>query len=128
MLGDILSRAPLASLHVLEVLKMDLDEILRSYEDNKFYRDVLKRINGKYVPEEMVRNKIDKFLPLFHYEDDKSMYQGKLFLPIKAICRAMQLATDAITAGHFGYIKTLEITKIDCRHKSRDVKNYIQGC
>ena len=46
-LGDTLSRAPHASVNVLELLKMDLDEIMSGYEDDKFYGAVLKRIKGE---------------------------------------------------------------------------------
>ena len=37
MLGDTLSRALHASVNVLEVLKMDLEEILSGDDDDKFY-------------------------------------------------------------------------------------------
>ncbi len=86
MLCDTLSRAPHASVNVLEVLKMDFDEMLSAYEDAKFYGAVLKRIKGEDVLDEMVRKKIDKYLPFFLYEDGKLCIkedygcQGKQFL------------------------------------------------
>ncbi len=63
VLGDTLSRAPHASVNVLEVLKMDLDEFFSCYEDDKYYGAVLLRIKGEDVRDEIVRRKIDKLLP-----------------------------------------------------------------
>ncbi len=41
----------------------------------------------------------------------------------------MQLSHDAKTSGHFRYQKTLSRLKSHLsKHKSRDVKNYVQGC
>ncbi len=81
------------------------------------------------MPDEVVRRKIDKLLTLFHYEDGKPMYQGKLCVPRKAISTVMQLAHDARTAGHFGCLKTLSrLRNYHWEHESRDVKNYVQGC
>ncbi len=71
-------------MNVLEVLKMYLDEVLNGYEDYKFCEAVLKRIKRENVPDEMVRKKIDKFLPLFHFEDSNFMYQRNY------VCQEMQ--------------------------------------
>ncbi len=41
----------------------------------------------------------------------------------------MQLAHDAKTSGHFGYLKTLSrLRNCHRKHKSSDVKNYVQEC
>ena len=86
---------------------MDLDEVLSCYEVDKFYGAVLMRIKAEDVLAKMVRRKIDKLLPLFHYEDGKLMYQGKLCRSRKAISTVMQLARDERTADHFGDLKIL---------------------
>ncbi len=102
MLGDTLSKARHASMNVLEVLKLDLDEFLSAYEEDKFYGAAIKRTKGKYVPDKMVIRKIDKLFIFFHNEDGKPMYQGKLCVPRKSISTVMQLARDARIADHFG--------------------------
>ncbi len=57
------------------------------------------------------------------------MYQGRLWVPRKAIFTVIQLAGDVRTAGHFGYLKTLSrLRNFHRKHNSRDVKNYTQGC
>ncbi len=40
VLGDTLSRAPHASVNDLEILKVDLEDVIGGYEDDKFYGDV----------------------------------------------------------------------------------------
>ena len=97
---------------------------MSGYEDDIFYGAELTRIKGEYVPYEILRRKIDKLLPFFHYEDGKLMYQEKLCVPRKAISTVMQLAHDARTAGHSGYFKTLSrLRNYHWKHKSKDFKN-----
>lgn len=129
VLGDTLSRAPHASMNALEVLNVDLEDVIDGYEDDKFYGSVLKLLKGEEISDEIMRRKILKIKPLFHLNERKLLYCGKLCVPRKAIPTILQLAHDAKTAGHFGYLKTLSRLKnYHWKHKSRDVKNYIQGC
>ncbi len=129
VLGDTLSRAPHASVNVLEVLNIDIDDIIGGYEDDKFYGAILKGLKGEEISDEMLKRKVEKLLPLFHLDGNKLLYQGKLCVPRKAIATIMQLAHDAKTAGHFGYFKTLSRLKnYHWKNKSRDVRNYVQGC
>lgn len=49
-------------------------------------------------------------------------------MPRKAIRNVVDLAHDAKVAGHFGYFKTLSrLRSLFWKHKTRDVKNYVQG-
>ncbi len=64
MLDDTLSRAPQASVSIIEVLKIDLDDVTSSYEDDKFYGAVLKCMKGVEISDEMMRRKIENLL---HY-------------------------------------------------------------
>ena len=129
VLGDTLSRAPHAIMNVLEVLKIDLNEITDGYESDKFYGAVLERMKGNEIPDEVMKRKIDKLLPLFHLDGRKLIYEGKLCVPRKSVSRILQLSHDAKTSGHFGYLKTLSRLKnFHWKHKTRDVKNYVQGC
>ncbi len=86
-------------------------------------------MNHEEISDKMLCRKVEKLLPLFHLDGNKLLYQGKLCVPRKAISTVMQLAHDAKTAGHFGYLKTLSRLKnYHWKHKARDVKKYVQGC
>ncbi len=45
--GDTLSRAPHASVNVVEPLKIDSEDLISCYAGDKFYRAVLKKVNGE---------------------------------------------------------------------------------
>ncbi len=80
------------------------------------------------MPGEIVRKKIDN---VYHYFITKmvNLCIKEKCVQRKAISTVMQLAHDARTAGHFGYFKTLSrLRNYHRKHKSRDVKNYVQGC
>ena len=129
VLGDALSRAPHASVNVMEVLKIDLEDITNGYEDDKFYGPIWRALNGEEIASGTLQKKVENLLPSFHCDGAKLLYEGKLCVPRKAISSVMQLAHDAKTAGHFGYLKTLSRLKnYHWKHKARDVKQYIQGC
>ncbi len=46
VIGDTLSRAPNASVNVDEVLKIDSEGLINCYAGDKFYREILKKVNG----------------------------------------------------------------------------------
>ncbi len=94
MLGNKLSRAH-ASVNILEVLKLDIDEIVNHYEEKKFYGPVLEPMKGEEVPDEIMKRKIVKLLTFFPLVDGKIMYEEKSCLPRKAVFEVMHLAHDA---------------------------------
>ncbi len=86
-------------------------------------------MNGDQLSDHVQRKKIDILLPLFHKDGSKLLYEGKLCVPRKSISTIMQLARDARTLGHFGFLKTLsQLKNYHWKHKSRDVKQYVEGC
>ena len=113
----------------MEVLKLDSEDLTNSYSEDKFDRAVLKKMNGDQMPDQVLSKKIDKFLPLFHNDGDKLLYDGKLCVPKNSTSTVMQLAYDAKTSGHFEYLKMLSRLKnYHRKHKSQDVKQYAKGC
>ncbi len=68
VLGDTLSRAPHASVNILGVLKIDLDDFTSGYENDKFYGTVFKCMKGEEISDGMMKRKIENLLHLFHLE------------------------------------------------------------
>ena len=86
-------------------------------------------MNGIELPNEVLQKKIDSLLPLFNLHGSKLLYEGKLCVPRNAISTVLELAHDAKSAGHFGYIKTLSrFGSYLWKNKAKDVKNYVKGC
>ncbi len=57
------------------------------------------------------------------------MYEGKLCAPRKVISTVLQLENEAKTSVHFRYLQTLSrLSNYHWKYKSRDFKNYVQGC
>ncbi len=80
-------------------------------------------MNGDQETDQVLSKRTDKLLLLFHKEEDKLLYERKLCVPRKSISTFMQLAYDAKTSAHFGYLKTISRLKnYHWKHKSRDVK------
>ena len=128
VLGDTLSRAPHASVNVCQVLEVN-SENLFNYEEDSFFGSVCKVLKGEKLSNEFQQRKIDRILPSFHFHENKLLYDGKICVPRKSISSILQLAHDSKTSGHFGYLKTLlRLKNFHWKHKSRDVKNYVQGC
>ncbi len=106
-----MSRAPHASVNVLKALKIDSEDLTNGYAGDEFYTAFLKTMNGDQIQDQFLSKKIGKLLPLFHKDGDKLLYEGKLCIPRKSISTGMQLAHDAKTSGHFGYLKTISRLK-----------------
>ncbi len=66
VLEDTLSRAPHATVNLLEVLKIDLEDVIGGYKNDKFYGAIMKAIDGEEIFDEVLKRKIKKLLPLFH--------------------------------------------------------------
>ncbi len=109
--GDALSRAPHTFVNVLEVMKIHSEDQTNSYESEKFCEAILKSSNADQIPDQFRSRKIDKLLPLFRKHGEKLLCEGKICIPRKSISTAMQLAHDAKTSGHFGYLKTISRLK-----------------
>ncbi len=114
-----MSRAPHASVNVLAVLKINSEDLTNGYSGDMFYGAVLKKMNGERIPDQVLSEKIDTFLPLFYKDEEKLLYEGKLSVPRMSMSTVMQLAHNAKTSGHFGYRKTLSRLKnYHWKHKS----------
>lgn len=128
VLGDTLSRAPQLLINDLEVLKID-PEVLLSYEEDEFYGPLLKVMEGKNLQDGIKDRKFKSLINMFHRDGSKLLYEGKLCIPRKSVRDLLHMAHDAKIAGHFGYFKTLSrLRNVYWKHKSRDVKKYVQGC
>ncbi len=71
MLGDTPSRAPCASVNILEVLKIDLNDVMGGYEDDEFYAADSKCMKTEEISDEMMERRIENLFPLFHLEEWK---------------------------------------------------------
>ena len=129
VLGDTLPRAPQLLINDLEVLRMDSEDIFDQYEEDDFYGPLLKVMDGHDLSDKIKDRKFKNLMNMFHRDGRKLLYQGKLCVPRKAVRDVLHLAHDAKVAGHFGYFKTLSrLGNFYWKHKSRDVKKYVQGC
>ena len=81
------------------------------------------------LPDPVKRKKFEKLATQFHLDGNKLIYEGKICVPRKSVKTVLHMAHDCKIAGHFGFYKTLTILKnFYWKHKSRDIKNYVQGC
>jgi len=129
VLGDVLSRAPQLLVNDLEVLKVDPEDVCTSYDDDEFFGPLLKVMEGQNLSDKIKDKKFKSLIGMYHRDGRKLLYNGKLCIPRKAVPGIMHMAHDAKIAGHFGYFKTLSrLRNFYWKHKSRDVKNYVQGC
>ena len=71
---------------------------------------------------------MEKMITMFRKDGKKLTYNGKLCVPRKSVSTILDLAHDCKTSGHFKFAKTMSrLDNFHWRHKSRDVKNYIDG-
>ncbi len=56
LLGDMLSRAPHVSVNIPEVLKINIDDVIGGYENDKLYGAVLNCIREEDISEEIKKN------------------------------------------------------------------------
>ena len=61
-------------------------------------------MKGESVKNELLRKEVEILLALFHVGGGKLLHEGKRYVPRKATPSIMQLAYNANTAGHFGYL------------------------
>ena len=129
VLGDTLSRAPHASMNSVEILSANVEEITDNYENDQVFGPLLKVMKGERLKDIVQQKKFEKMAQYFHLDGKKLLYEGKLCVPRKSVSDVLQMAHDCKVAGHFGYFKTLSrLNKFYWKHKSRDVKRYVQGC
>ena len=135
VLGDVLSRAPHimngkdgTMLNSLEVPFIEFEDVVTRYDDDQFFGPVVKALNGDFPDDKIQRYKIEKILPMFRKEGSRLFYNGKLCVPRRSVSTILQLAHDSKIGGHFKFLKTLSrLTKFHWRHKSRDVRKYVDG-
>ncbi len=129
VLSDMFSRAPHATVHILEVLKIDLGDVTNGHGDDKFYSAVLNCMKGRKISDETMRRKIEKLLHLFHLEEGELLYERKICVHRKTNLTVLRLAHDAKTLGHFGYLDALSrLRSYHWKSNSSNVENYVQRC
>lgn len=138
VLGDSLSRAPHfmkakdladASCNGVEVPFIEIDNILTSYVDDQFFGPIVKAVRGEWPSDDTKKRQVEKILPMFRLDGKKLYYNQKLCVPRRSVSCIMQLAHDSKISGHFAFAKTLSrLANYHWRHKTRDVRNYVQGC
>jgi len=138
VLGDALSRAPHVakpdsdldvSFNTVEIPEFQLDSIIGHYEEDQFLGPIVKAMDGELPSDPVQRSKVKKLVPLFKRDGKRLIYEEKLCIPRRCVANVLQLAHDSKIAGHFGFAKTMSrLEKYHWKHKSRDVKKYVQGC
>ena len=129
VLGDTLSRAPHASFNSFEVPYIDVDQVIGSYDDDRFFGPLIRAKQGENIEDGLLRKRLIRLLPLYYLDGKRLLYNGKVCVPRKAVSSVLQLAHDSKVAGHFGFSKTLSRLKnFHWKHKHNDVLNYVKGC
>eukprot|EP00737_Agarophyton_chilense_P003919 gb/GEZJ01004734.1/.p1 GENE.gb/GEZJ01004734.1/~~gb/GEZJ01004734.1/.p1 ORF type:complete len:294 (-),score=32.76 gb/GEZJ01004734.1/:75-956(-) len=113
----------------MEVPSIDVNKVRSDYESDQFFEPIVRALHGEWPEEEMKRRTVEKILPMFSQDGLKLKYAGKLCVPRNSVSNVLQLAHDSKISGHFGFSKTLSrLDNYYWKHKSRDVKSYVQGC
>ena len=94
-LGDTLPRAPHASINMMKVLKINLEDVINGYEDDRFYGALLKGLKGEGISDDIMRKKVEKLLAFSILTEARySTREGYVFLDnqfpplcIPRICR-----------------------------------------
>ena len=124
-----MSRAPHAKTNQLEILQIDLDFITKGYETDKLFGPIVKLLKGENISDKYQQKKLRNVSEMFHFDEKKLLYNGKICVPKSAVANILSLAHDAKTAGPFGFLKTMSRLKnFYWKHKARDIKSYVQGC
>ena len=85
VLGDALSRVPNARMNTMHITRIAADDIIGDYEDDKLFGPVMKKLSGEEIPDEFLRRKVEKLLPMFHIDGKRLIYDGKVCVPRKSI-------------------------------------------
>jgi hypothetical protein len=82
-----------------------------------------------YPADDVSRRQVNRLLPMFIEDEGLLRYENKLCVPRRCVSRVLQMEHDSRIGGHFGHAKTMSrLANFYWRHKSRDVKLYVQGC
>ena len=134
VLGDVLSRAPhvlkeASSFNNVDILSFDTKFIEEHYEKDQFLGPISRALDDDWPEDLKLKDKLQRIINSFQRRDSLIFYETKLCIPRKAIPTVLQIAHDAKSAGHFGTAKTLSrLQNYHWKHKTRDVKNYVNGC
>jgi len=128
-----LSRAPHAqedtNVNDVEVPFIKFEDVIQDYEDDQLFGPILKALEGKYPKDPKEKYRLEQLLPYFELKDRKLFYNGKLCVPRKSVSTILQIAHDSRVGGHFKFAKTMSrLSNFHWKHKSRDVKKYVDGC
>ena len=89
----------------------------------------MKAIEDEWLQDEIQSRKLEKILPMFKKDCGRIYCNGNLCILRKSMSEVLQLAHDFNISGHFKFAKTLSrLSNFRWRHKSRDVRKYVQGC
>lgn len=71
----------------------------------------------------------EKTVSLFRHEGKRPSFNKKSCMSSKTMAAIISLAHDSKIYGHFAFAKTMSrFANFQCRRKTRDVRNYVQGC
>ena len=81
VLGDALSRAPQVikgetEINDVEVPSIDLNDVLSGYEGDKFFRPVVRALQGEWLEDDTQRQTVEEILPMFKRDGSKLMYNA----------------------------------------------------
>ena len=137
VLENVLSRAP----HVMERIDDGLiyddvevpyvkhEDMITRYDEDQFFGSVLKAMEDKWTDDQIQGRKPKKRLPIFNNDGERLLYNGKLCIPRKSVSDVLPLAHDSEISSHFKFAKKLSrLSNFHWRHKSRDVRKYVEGC
>ena len=124
-----MSRAQHATVSTAQILNIDFEDIIGSYDRDNLYGLVNRSLKGEEISNEAQRRMSEGLLAFFHLHGKRLLYEGKICVPRKSVSSVLEIVHDEKAAGHLGFSKTMSGLKIFYwKHKSRDFKNYVRGC
>lgn len=85
--------------------------------------------NEDWLLDETRKRHQEKTVSLFRHKGKRPSFYKKSCMSSKSIAAIIPLAQDSKIYGHFAFAKTpSRFANLQCRRKTRDVRNYVQGC
>jgi Integrase zinc binding domain len=117
-----------AVINDVEIPVVDYLDFKRNYEHDQFLGPILQALYDVVPADDISRRQVNQLLPMFTEDEGLLRYENKLCVPRRCVSRILQMAHDSRIGGHFGHAKTMSrLANFYWRHKSRDVKSYVQG-
>ena len=113
----------------VEVPFVKHEHMITRYDEDQLFGRVGKAMGEVWPHDQIQRRKLEKILPMLKNDGERLYYNVKLCIPCKSVSDVLQLAHDSKISGHFKFAETLSrLSKFHWRHKSRDVRKYVEGC